>query len=143
MPMLVTKAADSGTEPLTTDLPLAAVDFAVSARPASNDVVILDCCGELKDSVINGGGNKVFTDAAEAQINQGHAMLVANLEGAQVDSSGTRALMHVFTLANQKGGGLKLLNPSSQLVAKLNTMKLTTYLSTYDSEEQAVAAYAR
>ncbi len=84
-----------------------------------------------------------FRAALEDQMRDGHAQIVLDLADVMmVDSSGIGAIMRGLTSLKQRGGSLKLLNPSKFTVQTLKIVGLLNLFEVYEDEAAAVASYA-
>ena len=73
-------------------------------------------------------------------INAGDFRLILDLEEVpMIDSSGIGLLVRFLTAARQKGGSIKLLNPSKFAVQTLKLVRVLNIFEVYD-DLQAVAA---
>jgi anti-sigma B factor antagonist len=105
----------------------------------SGDVFIVRC-----------GGRIVFGDEGAAlrerigDMLSGSPRIVVNLDGVQyLDSGGLGILVGLSVSARNRGGELKLVNPSQRVNDVLRRTKLDTILSVYRNEEEAVAAFSK
>ena len=81
-------------------------------------------------------------DTLEDLLNAGQARLVVDLgEVSMIDSSGIGLLVRYLTAAKQRGGSLKLLNPSKFAVQTLRMTGLLNLFQTFADQEQAVASF--
>jgi anti-sigma B factor antagonist len=62
-------------------------------------------------------------------------------EVPMVDSSGIGLLVRYLTAAKQRGGSLKLLNPSKFAVQTLRMTGLLSLFETFEDQEQAVSSF--
>jgi anti-sigma B factor antagonist len=58
-----------------------------------------------------------------------------------IDSSGIGLLVKILTSAKQKGGSIKLLNPSKFTVQTLKMICLLELFEVFDDQEKAVASF--
>ena len=81
-------------------------------------------------------------DTCDDLLNAGDVRWVIDLrEVSMVDSSGIGLLVRYLTSAKQRGGSLKLLNPSKFAVQTLRMTGLLTLFETFEDQEQAVSSF--
>jgi anti-sigma B factor antagonist len=79
-----------------------------------------------------------FTDLLGA----GESRFVLDLEEVpMIDSSGIGLLVRFLTAAKQKGGSIKLLNPSKFAVQTMKLVRVLNIFDVYDDPQAAVASY--
>lgn len=105
----------------------------------SGDVFIVRCDGRI-----------VFGDEGAAlrerigDMLSGSPRIVINLNGVQyLDSGGLGILVGLSVSARNRGGELKLVNPSQRVSDVLRRTKLDTIISVYGNDEEAVAAFRK
>jgi anti-sigma B factor antagonist len=105
----------------------------------SGDVFIVHCDGRI-----------VFGDEGAAlrerigDMLSGSPRIVVNLNGVQyLDSGGLGILVGLSVSARNRGGELKLVNPSQRVSDVLRRTKLDTIISVYGNDEAAVAAFRK
>jgi anti-sigma B factor antagonist len=82
--------------------------------------------------------NETFTDLLGA----GGSRFVLDLEEVpMIDSSGIGLLVRFLTAAKQKGGSLKLLNPSKFAVQTLKLVRVLNIFEVYDDLQTAVDSF--
>jgi len=75
-------------------------------------------------------------------MNSGDTRIVLDLsEVPWIDSSGIGLLVKILTSAKQKGGSVKLLNPSKFTVQTLKMICLLDLFEVFDDQERAVASF--
>jgi anti-sigma B factor antagonist len=75
-------------------------------------------------------------------MNSGDTRIVLDLsEVPWIDSSGIGLLVKILTSAKQKGGSIKLLNPSKFTVQTLKMICLLDLFEVFDDQERAVASF--
>jgi anti-sigma B factor antagonist len=75
-------------------------------------------------------------------IESGESRFVVDLgEVNMIDSSGIGLLVRCLTAAKQRGGSLKLLNPSKFAVQTLRMIGLLNLFEVFDNLDQAVASF--
>ena len=105
---------------------------------SQSDVKILKLRGRLSlgDSVDR------MRDTCDDLLNSGNVRWVVDLgEVPMVDSSGIGLLVRYLTAAKQRGGSLKLLNPSKFAVQTLRMTGLLNLFETFEDQEQAVLSF--
>ena len=79
-----------------------------------------------------------FTDLLAA----GESRFILDLEEVpMVDSSGIGLLVRFLTAAKQKGGSIKLLNPTKMVVQTFKLVRILNIFDVYDDAQTAVASY--
>ncbi len=75
-------------------------------------------------------------------MSSGDTRVVLDLsEVPWIDSSGIGLLVKILTSAKQKGGSIKLLNPSKFTVQTLKMICLLDLFEVFDDQERAVASF--
>ncbi len=82
---------------------------------------------ETVDELLRGGENRFLIDLQQVPM---------------VDSSGIGVLVRTLTSAKQRGGSLKLLNPSRLALQTLKIVGLLNLFEVFDDENQALASFA-
>ena len=83
-----------------------------------------------------------FRSAIEQTFNAGDHRLMVNLaEVPMIDSSGIGLLVRSQTSAKQKGGALKLVQPTDFTVKTLKMVGLLNLFEVFQSEEEAAASF--
>lgn len=103
-------------------------------------VTILDLIGELR-----AGGSRVALHEAIGRLSgEGRNQILLNLAGlSAIDASGLGVLLQSNVELNRVGGQLKLLRPARALREMLSITKLSDVFDMFESESEAVAAFAR
>jgi anti-anti-sigma factor len=79
----------------------------------------------------------------EEALAQGDTGFVLNLaEVPMMDSSGIGVIMHFFAATKQRGGSLKLVQPSGYAVKTLRLVGVLNLFEVFDSDDAAVASFA-
>jgi anti-sigma B factor antagonist len=74
----------------------------------------------------------------------GSPRIVINLKGVHyIDSGGLGILVGLYIGARNRGGELKLVDPSQRVRDLLRHTKLDTVISLYRNDEEAVAAFSK
>lgn len=103
-------------------------------------VTILDLDGELR----RGESRDVLRDAIARLSEEGRDQILLNLAGlSAVDAGGLGELLQSNVELNKGGGQLKLLHPARALREMLSITKLENVFDTFESESEAVAAFAK
>jgi anti-sigma B factor antagonist len=75
-------------------------------------------------------------------LNAGHSRFILDLqEVPTIDSSGIGLLVRFLTSAKQRGGSLKLLNPSKFAVQTLKLVRVLTLFEVFEDAQLAVASF--
>jgi anti-sigma B factor antagonist len=83
-----------------------------------------------------------FRDTLADLMASGDTRVVLDLsEVPWIDSSGIGLLVKILTSAKQKGGSIKLLNPSKFTVQTLKMICLLELFEVFDDQEKAVASF--
>lgn len=83
-----------------------------------------------------------FRDTLNDLMGSGDTRIVLDLsEVPWIDSSGIGLLVKVLTSAKQRGGSVKLLNPSKFTVQTLKMICLLELFEVFDDQEKAVASF--
>jgi anti-anti-sigma factor len=109
----------------------------VSTRQ-KGDVTIVD----LNGKITIGAGDIALRNAVHQAIDSGAKNVLINLhEVTTIDSSGVGELVSAYTTATNRGVRLKLVNLPEKVSDILTITQLITVFDTYDSEEEAIAAF--
>jgi anti-sigma B factor antagonist len=83
-----------------------------------------------------------FRQTVEELFGNGDSRIVVNVADVpMVDSSGIGALVRLLTIAKQRGGALKLVNPSKLTVQTLKIVGLLNLFEIYPDEAEAVSSF--
>ncbi|HSE50314.1 MAG TPA: STAS domain-containing protein [Terriglobales bacterium] len=83
-----------------------------------------------------------FRQTVEELFGQGDSRIVVDVgDVPMIDSSGIGALVRLLTIAKQRGGALKLVNPSKLAVQTLKIVGLLNLFEIYEDEGQAVSSF--
>lgn len=110
----------------------------ISIIPQGN-VQIIHLSGDLKigDPVDN------LRQALDNLLNEGHCRIVIDLVNVRMmDSSGIGAIVRALASAKQRGGSLKLVNPTKMVLQTLKIVGLLNLFEIFQDEAQAVGSYA-
>lgn len=76
-------------------------------------------------------------------FNAGHSRFILDLQDVPtIDSSGIGLLVRFLTTAKQRGGSLKLLNPSKFAVQTLKLVRVLTLFEVFEDPQLAVASFS-
>ena len=99
------------------------------------DVTIVDLSGRIT----LGEGSVVLRETVQDLISKSKNKILLNLgDVTYIDSSGIGELVSAFTSVRNKGGQLKLLNPSACARRVLGITKLTSVFDIFDDEPDAL-----
>jgi anti-sigma B factor antagonist len=100
--------------------------------------------------IVRCNGRIVFGDEGVAlrervgDMLSGSPKIVLNLSGVHyVDSGGLGILVGLSVSARNRGGELKLVNPSQRVSDLLRRTKVATIIEVYGNDEEAVAAFRK
>jgi anti-sigma B factor antagonist len=103
-------------------------------------VAVLDIDGELR----TGGSRVLLRDTVRRLSAEGQKQILLNLAGlSAIDASGLGELLQSSVALNRGGGQLKLLHPTRTLREMLSITKLVSVFDIFESEPEAVAAFAK
>ena len=104
-----------------------------------DNVAIIKVTGDI---TLSKGGDVLLKDKVQSLLHQGYTNLLIDLSGVSyVDSAGLGELVQTYVTAKNRGGRLRLLNPTKRLKDLLVVTKLLTVFESYDDEAAAVAAF--
>jgi anti-sigma B factor antagonist len=102
-------------------------------------VTILELVGELR----TGGSRVALHEAIRRLSREGRNQILLNLAGlSAIDASGLGELLQSNVELNKGGGQLKLLHPARALREMMSITKLSGVFDMFESEPEAVAAFA-
>ena len=117
----------------------ATVSFRINERRVGA-VTILDLDGELRTQ----GSRDALHDAVERLSGEGRNQILLNLAGLSgIDAGGLGELLQRGIGLNKGGGQLKLLQPARSLREMMSITKLVSVFDIFESESEAVAAFAK
>ena len=91
---------------------------------------------------IDGTNASELDDAFHGLIDEGSVNIVAELSGVEyMSSAGLRALVAALRDCKNKGGDLKIANPSQRMGDVLNLAGLDTIFAIYDDETSAIGSF--
>jgi anti-sigma B factor antagonist len=104
-----------------------------------DNVAIIKVTGDI---TLSRGGDVLLKDKVQSLLHQGYTNLLIDLSGVSyVDSAGLGELVQTYVTAKNRGGRLRLLNPTKRLKDLLVVTKLLTVFESYDNEAAAVASF--
>lgn len=105
----------------------------------SNGVKIVD----LQGKITIGAGDVQMREIIVGLVKDGATKLVVNMSAVTtIDSSGVGELVGCYTTVTNKGGKLKLCALPEKISDILTVTQLITVFDVYDTEAQAIAAFA-
>ncbi len=103
-----------------------------------DDVQVIHLHGDLKI----GEPVDSFRQTVEELFGTGDSRIVVVVADVpMIDSSGIGALVRLLTIAKQRGGALKLVNPSKLAVQTLKIVGLLNLFEIYQDEGEAVSSF--
>ena len=103
-----------------------------------DEVQVINLHGDLKI----GEPVDSFRQTVEELFGTGDSRIVVNVADVpMIDSSGIGALVRLLTIAKQRGGALKLVNPSKLAVQTLKIVGLLNLFEIYQDEGEAVSSF--
>jgi len=98
---------------------------------------------ELRGALRLGDGVESLRAAVEEAFAAGDTKIVVNLaEVPMIDSSGIGVLVKCMASAKQRGGAVKLVNPSKFAVQTLRLVGVLNLFQVFDDEAAAVASFS-
>ena len=103
------------------------------------DVSILDLRGR---STIDDGESDLLSGQLKELVDYGVRKLLLNLADlSKIDSSGISVIVGTCASLKQRGGDLKLLCPSGQVLEVLTVFRLLEVIPSFENEAQALASF--
>lgn len=97
---------------------------------------------DLNGKITIGEGDVVLREAVEGVLKEDRKKILLNLAKiSYMDSAGIGELVACYKRAREKGGELKLLNPSGKVFDLLQLTKLEEIFETHRDEGQAVKSF--
>ena len=97
---------------------------------------------DIEGKITIGEGDMVLRDRVVDLLDKGNHAIVLNLEKVTyMDSAGIGELVACYKRAKEKGGTVKLLNPSGKVLDLLTLTKLEEVFETYRQEQEAVGSF--
>jgi len=98
---------------------------------------------QLRGPLRMGAAVNEFRQALDNSLSNGDTRIVLDLaEVPMIDSSGIGVLMKSLASARQRGGNIKLVNPSKFAVQTLRMVGLLNLFEVFSDAEAAVASFA-
>ena len=112
------------------------MDIAVRKR---GDVTIVDFNGRLAVGV----SDTIFPRMIREILEEGSKKILLNLSQMDyIDSNGLGELVQSFRESQRAGASLRLLKPHDRVAKTLRLTNLLPMFAVYDSEDEAIAAFA-
>ena len=97
---------------------------------------------DLSGKITIGEGDVVLREKVQELIDGGQQHVLLNLERVSyMDSAGIGELVACYKRATEKGGTVKLLNPSGKVYDLLQLTKLEEVFETYRDEKEALVSF--
>ena len=97
---------------------------------------------QVRGALRLGSGVDSFRQAIDDAMSTGDTRLVINFaEVPMIDSSGIGILVKAMASAKQRGGGVKLLNPSKFVVQTLKLIGVLNLFEIFEDENGAVQSF--
>lgn len=104
------------------------------------DVAIVDFEGRLAVGV----GDTVLPQLITQILDEGYKKILLNLSGMDyIDSNGLGELVQSLKMSKRYGASLRLLKPQDRVAKTLRLTNLLPMFSVYDSENEALTAFAQ
>lgn len=101
-------------------------------------VAVVDLVGKITI----GEGDVVLREKVNELFDSGQQNVLLNLEKVSyMDSAGIGELVACYKRAKEKGGSVKLLNPSGKVFDLLQLTKLEEVFETYKNEKEALVSF--
>ena len=114
------------------------MDVSIEARKADKGVVVIDMAGRLAA----GETGLLFRNVFQRCVTEGSDKFLINLGGVSyIDSSGLWELINSHTSLRNRGGVVKLLNPSKRIRDLLQMTKLSKVFEIFEDETAAVQSF--
>jgi len=98
---------------------------------------------QLRGAVRLGQGVDTFRRAIDDAFLAGDVRLILNCaEVPMIDSSGIGVMVKSLSSAKQRGGDVRLVNPSKFVTQTLRLIGVLNLFTTYEDEDQAVESYS-
>jgi anti-sigma B factor antagonist len=97
---------------------------------------------DLSGKITIGEGDVILREKVQEVLDAGNENVLLNLEKVSyMDSAGIGELVACFKRAKEKGGVVKLLNPSGKVYDLLQLTKLEEVFETYKDEREALVTF--
>ena len=98
---------------------------------------------QLRGALRMGPGVDGLRQAMEEALNNGDTRLVLNLaEVPMIDSSGIGLVVRFLASTKQRGGSIKLVQPSKFAIQTLKLVGVLNLFEVFDNDDAAVASFA-
>lgn len=98
---------------------------------------------QLRGQLRMGAAVDSLRQAMEESVGSGDTRIVINLsEVPMIDSTGIGLLVRLLTSAKQRGGNVKLLQPSKFAIQTLRLVGVLNLFEVYDGEDAAVESFS-
>ena len=105
---------------------------------SEGDVSVVDLSGKITI----GEGDVLLRETVETLLKEGRSKIVLNLARiSYMDSAGIGELVACYKRSREKGGQLKLLNPSGKVYDLLQLTKLEEIFETFRDEGEAIQSF--
>ena len=105
---------------------------------SEGDVSVMDLSGKITI----GEGDVVLRETVEGLLKEGRSKILLNLARVSyMDSAGIGELVACYKRSREKGGELKLLNPSGKVYDLLQLTKLEEIFDTFRDEGEAIQSF--
>jgi anti-sigma B factor antagonist len=114
------------------------MDLTIETRKTDAGVVVMNIAGRLSA----GETGLFFRGVFQRYITEGSEKFLVNLGGVSyLDSSGLGELITSHNSLRNRGGGVKLLNPSKRIRDLLRMTRLSGVFEVFDDEEAALQSF--
>ena len=97
---------------------------------------------DLSGKITIGEGDVVLRETVEGLLNEGRSKILLNLARiSYMDSAGIGELVACYKRSREKGGELKLLNPSGKVYDLLQLTKLEEIFETFRDEGVGIQSF--
>lgn len=104
----------------------------------AGEVAVLDLAGKITI----GEGDVVLRDKVHELLDAGKNKILLNLQAVTyMDSAGIGELVACYKRAREKGGAVRLLNPSGKVFDLLQLTKLEQVFDTFRDENEALKSF--
>ncbi len=104
----------------------------------AGEVAVLDLAGKITI----GEGDVVLRDKVHELLDAGKNKILLNLQAVTyMDSAGIGELVACYKRAREKGGAVRLLNPSGKVFDLLQLTKLEQVFDTFRDESEALKSF--
>jgi anti-sigma B factor antagonist len=104
-----------------------------------HDVIILRCRGNF----VAGEETSAFRQGAEKLLSESRRVVINLTDLDQIDSTGLAVLVHLLTWSRGPEGEVRLVSARRYLTDLLRRTRLDSVITTYTSEEEAIASFAK